>query len=82
LWPMRHLAPNLDLHVQFHRFAQDAEWLLIDAEAPVAREGLIGTTLKLWDESGALIASGGSTLFCRRNPNYEEDLRRMQAEQQ
>jgi acyl-CoA thioesterase II len=80
--PLTHLAPNLDLHVQFHRFAEASEWLLIDAEAPIARDGLIGTTLRLWDENGELVASGGSTLFCRRNPNYEEELRRLQAQQQ
>jgi acyl-CoA thioesterase II len=79
-WPLPYVAPNLDLHVQFHRFAEASEWLLIDAEAPVARDGLIGTTLQLWDENGELVASGGSTLFCRRNPNYEEQLR--QASQQ
>lgn len=79
--PLPYLAPNLDLHVQFHRFADASEWLLIDAEAPIARDGLIGTTLKLWDENGALVASGGSTLFCRRNPNYEDELRRFQASQ-
>jgi acyl-CoA thioesterase len=81
-WPMRYMAPNLDLHVQFHRFAEPSEWLLVDAEAPIARDGLIGTTLRLWDENGALVASGGSTLFCRRNPNYEDELRRLQASQE
>lgn len=81
-WPHRYQAPNLDLHIQFNRLAETSEWLLVDAEAPVAREGLIGTTLRLWDENGELVASGGSTLFCRRNPNYEEDLRRAQASQQ
>lgn len=80
-WPIPYLAPNLDLHVQFHRIAQQGEWLLVDCEAPVAREGLIGTTLRLWDENGVLVASGGSTLFCRRNPTYEEDLRRVQNQQ-
>lgn len=80
--PLPYMAPNLDLHVQFHRFAAQTEWLLVDAEAPIAHDGLIGTTLKLWNEDGELVASGGSTLFCRRNPNYEEDLRRMQGRQQ
>lgn len=79
-WPLRYVAPNLDLHVQFHRFAERSEWLLVDAEAPTAREGLIGTTLRLWDENGELVASGGSMLFCRRNPNYEEELRRLQSQ--
>lgn len=77
-WPRRYLAPNLDLHVQFHRLAEDADWLLVAAEAPVAREGVIGTSLRLWTEAGELVASGGSMLFCRRNPNYEEELRKVQ----
>jgi acyl-CoA thioesterase len=78
-WPQPFHGPNLDLHVQFHQLAGDADWLLVEAEAPVAREGLIGTGLKLWDENGALVASGGSTLFCRRNPNYEDELRQAEA---
>ncbi|MBC7770099.1 MAG: thioesterase family protein [Phycisphaerales bacterium] len=78
-WPRRYLGPNLDLHVQFHRFAETDEWLLVDAAAPVARDGVIGTTLRLWSEGGELVASGGSMLFCRRNPNYEEELKRAQS---
>lgn len=78
-WPRKYLAPNLDLHVQFHRLAEDADWLLVEAEAPLAREGLIGSTLRLWNEAGDLVASGGSMLFCRRNPNYEEELRKTQS---
>jgi acyl-CoA thioesterase len=46
----------------------DEEWLLCDAHAPVAREGIIGCRGHLWTESGRLLASGNATLFCRPNP--------------
>ena len=75
-WPFRWLAPNLDLHVQFHGVAADAEWLLIDTHAPVAADGLVGTTIRIWTEDGRLVASAGSQLFARRNPGYEADLER------
>ncbi|MEQ1819878.1 MAG: thioesterase family protein [Terricaulis sp.] len=73
--PRPYLGPNLDLHVQFHSLAQTGAWMLIEAEAPLARAGLIGTTIRAFSEAGELAASGGSMLFCKRNPLYEEQLR-------
>lgn len=81
-WPRKYLGPNLDLHVQFHRLAENANWLLIDAEAPLAREGIVGTNLRLWSENGELAASGGSMLFCRRNPHYEAEMKARQSSTQ
>ncbi|MBY0564976.1 MAG: thioesterase family protein [Hyphomonadaceae bacterium] len=78
--PRRYLGPNLDLHVQFHDLSRQDEWTLIESEAPLARDGLIGTTVRAISETGSLIASGGSMLFCRRNPLYEEQLRQMRGE--
>jgi acyl-CoA thioesterase-2 len=70
-WPVSHLAPNLDLNATFHAPAGDAEWLLCDAEAPVAREGLVGCHGRVWTPDGRLAGSATSTLFCRPNPEYE-----------
>lgn len=67
-WPPPYLAPNLDLSVSFHELMPQEEWLLCDAHAPVAREGIIGCRGQLWTESGRLLASGSATLFCRPNP--------------
>jgi acyl-CoA thioesterase len=70
-WPavwMKHrgadyVAPNLDTAVWFHRPPTAAEWLLVDHEAPVAGDGLIGVSGRVWDEEGNLIASGGAQLY-------------------
>jgi acyl-CoA thioesterase II len=75
-WPFRYLTPNLDLTVQFHRFAPDAEWILADGAVPLAREGLVGCTSRLWTEDGALLATGTSKHMCRRNPGYQQELAR------
>ena len=67
-WPPPYLAPNLDLSASFHDFAPAEEWLLCDAHAPVARDGVIGCHGHLWTPDGRLVASGNATLFCRPNP--------------
>ena len=78
-WPFRYLAPNLDLTVQFHRFAPDREWILVDGFVPLARDGLIGGVARLWSETGELLATGSSKHVCRRNPRYEEEMARARA---
>ena len=75
-WPFRHLTPNLDLTVQFHAFAPEAEWMLADGVVPLARDGLIGCSSRLWSEDGRLLASGTSKHLCRLNPGYEQELAR------
>jgi acyl-CoA thioesterase len=77
--PRRFLGPNVDLHVQFHRLPREGAWTLVEADAPLAREGLIGTTMRAFSEAGDLIASGGSMLFCKHNPQYEEQLKQLRA---
>jgi acyl-CoA thioesterase-2 len=67
-WPPPYLAPNLDLSASFHELAPGEEWLLCDAHAPVAREGIIGCRGHLWTQAGRLLASANATLFCRPNP--------------
>lgn len=63
-----YIAPSLDVSVQFHRGAPEAEWLLCEARAPVAAHGLIGGQARIWSPAGALLASGGGQLLCRPLP--------------
>jgi acyl-CoA thioesterase len=62
--PPQAVAVTIDLSVRFHRVADD-EWLLVEAESPIAADGLVGATARVWDRSGALLASGGQTMLCR-----------------
>ncbi len=73
--PQTHIAPNLDVSVQFHAAAPDCEWLLCDGTSPVATGGLMGCTGRIWTPDGRLLASGGGQLFCRPNPFLEEQQR-------
>jgi acyl-CoA thioesterase II len=75
-WPavyMKHrgidfVAPNLDTTVWFHRPAGDSEWLLVEHHSPVAGDGLIGVSGRVWDSGGKLVASGGAQLYCIPSP--------------
>jgi len=57
-------APNLDICVNFHRSAAGSEWLLVDHECPVADEGLLGVSGRIWSDDGRLLASGIAQLCC------------------
>lgn len=78
-WPFRFLAPNLDLMVQFHRFAPEASWILADGHVPLASDGLVGSVSRLWTEDGRLLATGASKHTCRPNPGYAEEVARARA---
>jgi acyl-CoA thioesterase len=75
-WPFRYLAPNLDLTVQFQRFAPEETWILCEGVVPLAVNGLVGCVARLWTADGRLLATGTSKHVCRRNPQYEEELAR------
>lgn len=62
------MAPSLDLAARFHRAPPYGEWLLVEAAADVADEGLIGFHNRVWDEGRRLVASGGGQLLCRPAP--------------
>ncbi len=62
------MAPSLDLVARFHRAPPYSEWLLVEARADVATEGLIGFHNRVWDEAGRVVASGGGQLLCRPRP--------------
>ncbi|MCH8814701.1 MAG: thioesterase family protein [Chloroflexi bacterium] len=57
-------VPNIDVTCWFHQPAHDAEWLLVEYEAPIAKGALMGATGRVWAEDGRLIASGGSQMLC------------------
>ncbi len=57
-------APNLDISICFHRFASESEWLLVDHECPVADDGLLGVSGRVWDADGRLLATGIAQLYC------------------
>jgi acyl-CoA thioesterase len=78
-WPFPYLTPNLDLTVQFHAFAPDAEWILADGVVPLAQDGMLGCTSRLWTEDGRLLATGTSKHLCRPNPMYAQELERARA---
>ena len=60
----RFFAPTLDLQVSLHRLAPDEPWLLLEGTSPVASDGLMAFTSRLWTPAGRLVASGGGqTLF-------------------
>jgi acyl-CoA thioesterase II len=62
------IAPSLDVTAQFHRLVPDSEWLLCEASAPVAADGLIGGRSNVWSADGRLVASGTAHLLCRPAP--------------
>jgi acyl-CoA thioesterase-2 len=63
-----YVAPSLDVNAHFHRLDSDEEWLLADAVAPVATNGLIGAQGKVWSAGGQLLASGSCQMLCRPVP--------------
>jgi acyl-CoA thioesterase II len=74
-WPSGHrphawrqppfIAPTLDLQVTLHRLVPQEEWLLLEGTSPVAADGMIGFTSRLWTVDGSLVASGGGQTLCR-----------------
>ena len=68
-WGHGFYAPSLDLYVSFNDPQPESEWLLLDGHGPIARDGLMGWTGRLWSDDGHLVASGGGQLLCRRMPS-------------
>ena len=55
-----YVAPSLDLTVWFHDAAPESQWQLAEARADVAAHALLAGTVRVWSETGKLVASGGS----------------------
>lgn len=62
------IAPNLDVAVTFHQPPGASEWLLLDAESPVATGGTIGAHGRVWSEDGRLVASSIQQMLARPLP--------------
>ncbi len=60
-----HFAPTIEVSCRFLGSTHDDAWLLSEARAPVARDGLVAHTGEIWTSDGRLVATGGSTLLCR-----------------
>jgi len=62
------LAPSLDFACWFHAPSPYGDYLLVDAHSAIARDGCIGATGRVFDRSGALLASSGTQLLCTAVP--------------
>jgi acyl-CoA thioesterase len=58
-------APSIDVTVRFHACAPETPWLLVEGRSPVARDGLVASTVSVWSADGRLLASGGQQMLCR-----------------
>lgn len=63
-----YFAQSLDLTVHFHRAVPGQEWLLCEATAPVAGEGILSGRTRIWGRDGALLASGSQQLILSKFP--------------
>jgi acyl-CoA thioesterase len=61
---MPFIAPSIDISVQFHRAAPAQEWLYVRADAPVAENGLVGGTARVWSADGQLLATAVEQMLC------------------
>jgi acyl-CoA thioesterase-2 len=59
------IAPSLDLYATFQHPGHDADWLLLDGHSPVADDGLLSWTGRVWTRQGRLLASGGGQAVFR-----------------
>lgn len=71
-WP-DYIAPSLDLAVRFHRFDLESEWILAEGESPIAQDGLVSGSARVWSRDGRLLASGEQHMLCRPNPYKPRD---------
>ena len=80
-WPLTHIAPTLDLTVQFraalYESAAPPAFVLAEGICPTGAGGLLGATGNLWAPDGTLMAVSTTQMFCRPNPIYEQELAKM-----
>jgi acyl-CoA thioesterase len=65
LGDLEHFAPTIEVTARFIGSTVDEPWLLSEARAPVATDGLVAGTGQIWTRDRRLVALGGSTLLCR-----------------
>jgi acyl-CoA thioesterase len=80
-WPPTHIAPTLDLTVQFraslYESAAPPAWFLAEGVCPTGAGGLLGAMSHLWAPDGTLLAASTTQMMCRTNPQYEQELAEM-----
>jgi acyl-CoA thioesterase II len=59
------IAPSLDLYVAFQHPVPAEEWLLLEGHSPVAGDGLLSWTGRVWTQDRRLVASGGGQAVFR-----------------
>ena len=64
-WPPPFWGISLDLAVTIHDPGLEAEWLLVDAETPSARGGVMGGWVHIWSAQGRLLASSVQQMLQR-----------------
>jgi acyl-CoA thioesterase-2 len=74
-WPAGHrphahldhgfIAPSLDLYAAFQYPGTSSDWLLLDGHSPVAHDGLLSWTGRVWNRERKLLASGGGQAVFR-----------------
>lgn len=63
--PLAFIATTLETNITFHTAAPEDEWLLIEANAPAAHDGLLGCRASVWGLDGRLVATGSSHMLYR-----------------
>jgi acyl-CoA thioesterase II len=63
-----YVAQSLDLTVHIHRVVPGQEWLLCEATAPIAGDGIMSGRTRIWGQDGALLASGSQQLIFSKLP--------------
>jgi acyl-CoA thioesterase II len=81
-WPLTHIAPTLELTVQFHSALyacpRAPDWVLVDGACPTAASGLVGGTASLWSAEGRMLALCTTQMLCRPNPTYSQELQEVE----
>jgi acyl-CoA thioesterase II len=60
-----YIAPSLDLYAAFQHSGHDSDWLLLEGHSPVAGDGLLSWTGRVWNRRRKLVASGGGQAVFR-----------------
>lgn len=82
-WPPTHIAPTLDLTVQFRAALYERpgalDWMLAEGVCPTGAAGLLGAVSQLWAPDGALLAASTTQMMCRPNPQLEQQRAQLAA---
>lgn len=57
--------PHMDLMAFFHDLSSDSDWMFVETESPVARQGLAWARAAIWSQDGRLLATGMQQMLQR-----------------